>query len=443
MPKLNQLTAVQALDGLKQGKFRAEQLMRDCLDQIESREEEIRAWTYIDPEYALEHAQAADKLKESGRTLGSLHGLPIGVKDVIDTADMPTENGSPIHKNRRPDKDALCIAALKSAGAIIIGKTVTTEFANANPSKTRNPHNLEHSPGGSSAGSAAGIADHHMPLALGTQTGGSVIRPASFNGVYGFKPTLGLIPRSGVLLQSHSLDTVGVYSRSLQDLAVVTDCMSMPDPNDPESYLGSRSTLTTELDQISEKPPSFAFLETPAWAETDNSSRNAIIKATEILGDVCKKKNLPKPFDEILDLHATVFAAENAYYYGNFLRTKPDLLSSILRDRLDATKDTLARDYIAALQNKKIIYEAFSSLLDDFDAVICLSSTGPAPLGFSTTGSPAFNSPWTYLGVPCISLPKLNVSGLPLGLQIVGKRGEDGKLLRTAHWLDNYFSENK
>ena len=158
---------------------------------------------------------------------------------------------------------------------------------------------------------------------------------------------------------------------------------------------------------------------------------------------MCKKKNLPKPFDEILDLHATVFAAENAYYYGNFLRTKPDLLSSILRDRLDATKDTLARDYIAALQNKKIIYEAFSSLLDDFDAVICLSSTGPAPLGFSTTGSPAFNSPWTYLGVPCISLPKLNVSGLPLGLQIVGKRGEDGKLLRTAHWLDNYFSENK
>lgn len=439
MSKLNELTATEAVAGLARGDFSAAGLMRACLDRVAEREDDVRAWAHIDPDQAMAEAQASDARRARGDDIGPLHGLPIGIKDIIDTADMPTENGSALFEGRRPNSDAGCVAALRAAGAIIMGKTVTTELANTNPSKTRNPHNLEHTPGGSSAGSGAGVADFHLPLALGTQTGGSVIRPASFNGVYALKPTLGLIPRNGVLLQSHTLDTVGVYGRSLDDLALITDSLSIADPDDPQSYRGSRGSIAAALAQPSPPSPRFAFVETPAWELADAGARDAITDVANTLGGACVKETPPAPFDKIIDLHGAVFAAENAHYYGNHLMERPELMSDRIRARMTETWDIPARDYIAALNEREVIYHSIEALLDRYDAILCLSAAGPAPHGFETTGTPAFNSPWTYLGVPCVSLPRLTVDGLPLGVQLVGARGAEGKLMRTARWLDEFL----
>ena len=436
MKNLNTLSAATAAAGIRTKKFTSEELISDCLNRLNNREDDIQAWSYINAKHALEQAKKADKHQNEGGSLGPLHGIPIGIKDVIDTEDMPTENGSPIYEGRRPQKDALCIAALRRAGAIIFGKTVTTEFANINPSKTRNPHNIQHSPGGSSAGSGASVADFHVPVALGTQTGGSVIRPASFNGVFGLKPTLGLIPRSGMLLQSHTLDTIGIYGRTLEDLALVLDSISIPDPNDAHSYRGSIGSVQAEHSKTSKHQPKFAFLETPAWNEGNLASKKAILKTTEILGQNCKKETLPDPFNKIIDLHATVFSSENAYYYGQYLISHPNLLSKKLRHRLESTRNALASDYLTALEARNVIYNSVETLLENYDAIICLSAPGPAPHGFETTGSAVFNGLWTYLGVPCISLPLLTVEGLPQGLQLVGKRGEEGKLFRSALKLE-------
>ena len=440
MAKLNELTATEAAAGMARGDFTAANLMQACLDRIAEREDEVRAWAYIDPERAMAEARAADTARDRGESLGPLHGLPVGIKDIIDTADMPTENGSALFEGRRPNADAASVAALRAAGAIIMGKTVTTELANTNPSKTRNPHNLEHTPGGSSAGSGAGVADFHMPLAVGTQTGGSVIRPASFNGVYGLKPTLGLIPRGGALLQSHTLDTLGVYGRSLEDLALITDSLSIPEPQDPQSYDGGRSSLLAALEQPQPSGPRFAFVETPAWDRADEGAKAAIMDVARRLGEACVKETPPAPFDRILDLHGAVFAAENAHYYGAYLRDRPELLSDKIRTRLKDSYDIPARDYIEALNERAVINDAIENLLTRYDAILCLPATGPAPRGFETTGDAAFNSPWTYLGVPCVSLPRLTVDGMPLGVQLVGGRGAEGRLLRTARWLDGFLA---
>ena len=437
MSELNKLTASEAAAGLARGEFTAAELMRACLHRVAEREEDVRAWAHIDPDQAMAEAKASDAARAAGTELGPLHGLPVGIKDIIDTADMPTENGSALFEGRRPNADAGCVAALRAAGAVIMGKTVTTELANTNPSKTRNPHNLAHTPGGSSAGSGAGVADFHMPLALGTQTGGSVIRPASFNGVYGLKPTLGLIPRNGALLQSHTLDTIGVYGRSLDDLALITDSLSIADPGDPQSYRGSRGSLREALAQPVPSPPRFAFLETPAWDLASAGAQKAITDVADSLGNACAKETPPAPFDRILDLHGAIFAAENAHYYGAYLRERPELLSDKIRARMTATYDVPARDYIAALTERDVIYGSIEALLSRYDAILCLPAAGPAPRGFESTGDPAFNSPWTYLGVPCVSLPRLTVEGMPLGVQLVGARGAEGRLMRTARWLDD------
>jgi len=441
MSQLNKLTATEAAAGLSSGHFSAEDLMRSCLARVSQRDDDVQAWAYLNPDQALSAAIQADERRRVGLESGPLHGLPVGIKDIIDTADMPTENGSPLFEGRRPNQDATVVAALRAAGAVIMGKTVTTELANINPSKTRNPHDLTHSPGGSSSGSGAGVADFQVPVALGTQTGGSVIRPASFNGVYGLKPTIGLIPRGGALLQSHTLDTIGVYGRSLEDLALVADCISAPEPTDPYSYAGPRVSLLRALSSSQIATPRFAFLETPAWNTADVETRTAISDLAASLGKTCQKETLPIPFDEILDLHGAVFAAENNFYYGPFFDERPELLSDKLRGRMAETKDLSARSYVRALLERNVIYQSLENVLSRFDAILCLSSAGPAPRGFETTGSPAFNSPWTYLGVPCVSLPCLSVRGLPVGVQLVGLRGGEARLMRVARWLDERLDE--
>jgi len=440
MGKRNDLTAAEAAAGIAAGDFTSEDLLADCLDRVAARDGDVQAWAYLDPNHAMRQARDADAALKVKRARGEkpapLHGVPIGIKDVIDTVDMPTENGTPAHQGRRPAQDAACVAALRAAGAVIMGKTVTTELANITPSKTRNPHNLDHSPGGSSAGSGAAVADGQVTLALGTQTGGSVIRPASFNGIHGFKPTLGMIPRSGVLMQSHTLDTVGVYGRCLEDLALIADTLSQPDPGDSYSYRGSRAPLTAGLRAEREGPPRLAFLKTPAWPQAEEGAREAISAFVASLGEACRETEMPAPFDDILSLHATVMAAEDLAHYGPLLEDCPELLSDMLKSRMAEAEKIRADDYVKALLARDELQRDFAELFENIDAIIALSAPGPAPHGFETTGNAAFNGLWTFLGLPCVSLPLLTVNDLPLGVQVIGPYGGDAATLNTADWVE-------
>ncbi len=403
--------------------------------RIKAREEEIQAWVFLDAENALDQARAADRERASGRSVGLLYGLPVGIKDIIDTADMPTQNGSPLFQGYQPMRDAGCVSALRAAGAIIIGKTVTTELATSTPNKTRNPHNPEHTPGGSSSGSAAAVGAGTIPLALGTQTGGSVIRPGSFCGVHALKPTLGLISRTGVTLQSHTLDTVGVYGRSLADLALITDALSGHDPSDPVSYVRGRPNLTSMLARGMMTKPQFAFVKSPAWEFAETRVKESLAMIVDQLGDQVKEIEIPA-LNGIIQHHATVMGAENATYYGPLLARDPEAISPALTARIGIGAKILAVDYIKSLNARESIYADIEKILKTYSALLTLSSPGPAPKSLASTGSHVFNGMWTYLGVPCVSLPLMQIDRMPCGVQLIGMRRDEARLLATANWFE-------
>jgi Asp-tRNA(Asn)/Glu-tRNA(Gln) amidotransferase A subunit family amidase len=429
------LTAAQALNEMSSGALTSTALVQSCLDRIEERDAELQAWQYIDPAYALAQAKACDDAKAAGRPLGRLHGLPVGIKDIINTSDMPTESGSPHFKGHQPEHDARCVELLREVGAVIMGKTVTTELAALAPSKTRNPVNPAHTPGGSSAGSGAAVGANMVPLALGTQTGGSVIRPASFCGVYGLKPTVGFVPRGGVTLQSHTLDTVGVYGRSVEDLALIGDALSAFEPDDAFSYPRADTRLLEGLSGAAPASVQLAFWKTPNWDTADAKSREAFVAFADKLAGSCHEVEIPKAQNVSID-HQIIQAGENAHYYGPLYDKDKSLLTPNLRGRLEEAFNVTSRDYLGAVMRRDQHYGAVADVLDNYDAILCLSAAGPAPHGYDSTGNPIFNGLWTYLGVPCISLPLLTVDGLPLGVQLVGKRREERKLLQTAKWLE-------
>ncbi|HUG61501.1 MAG TPA: amidase family protein, partial [Methylomirabilota bacterium] len=278
------LPAVEARRRLERGELRAVDLIEANLGRIAAREPEVGAFAFIDPDTARAQAKAVDDYRGTGRPIGALHGLAVGVKDIVDTRDMPTENGTPIDAGRRPGRDATVVQRLRAAGAVVIGKTVTTELAFYQPGKTRNPANLEHTPGGSSSGSAAAVAAGMVPLAIGTQTNGSVIRPASFCGIVGFKPTHGVIPRTGILRQSPPLDTVGVFARTVEDAALLADALAGYDPGDTDTRLLPPPRL---LDVATTEPPltpTLAFVKTPAWDEAEESTKEGFVELAAALG---------------------------------------------------------------------------------------------------------------------------------------------------------------
>ena len=433
--KLTDLTAVQARDRMAKGEVTAEAYVTACLDAIDAREAEIEAWVYLDRAHALEQARAADKQRASGKGVGALHGLPVGIKDIIDTADMPTQNGSPIFKGYQPAKDASCVAQIRAAGGVVIGKTVTTELANVMPNKTKNPHNPDHTPGGSSSGSAAAVGAKTIPLALGTQTGGSVIRPASFCGIYGLKPTLGLISRSGVTLQAHTLDTVGVYGRSLADLAMITDALSAHDPSDPVSFTRARPNLAAALAQGVAAKPRFGFLKSPAWPQAEPAAQEALTAFVTKLGGVVENVEIGA-LEGVIAHQANIMGGENSAYYGPLLARHPEGVSNRLTERLGIGAKVAAGDYIRSLVARETIYAEVAKALGTYSAFITLPSCGPAPKTLASTGNAVFNAMWTYLGVPCVTLPLLTVGGLPLGVQLIGMRRDEARLLATARWLE-------
>lgn len=429
------LRAVDLRDRLASGALRAVELVEACLHRIEAREPEVQAWTWLDGDHALEQARRLDQWRQSGRPVGPLHGLPVGLKDIIDTKGIPTENGTPIDAGRVPSEDAWIVARLKAAGAIILGKTVTTECAFMHPGKTRNPHQPEHTPGGSSQGSAAAVAAGMVPLAIGTQTGGSIIRPAAFCGVVGLKPSFGLVPRTGVLTQSPFLDTLGVFARSVEDCALLAEVLAGHDPADPATEAVPMPRLLSVAQSKAPVPPMFAFLRPPGWELAEGETRAALEELANVLGEQCFEVPFGG-FDEVAAIRQRINFAEMAKCYYGLERRGRAQMSDVLRSAIDEGKTILARDYLAALDWRALLNAALDEVFERADAILCPAAPGPAPRGLESTGSAIFNGIWTLAGVPAVSLPVFtSESGLPMGVQLVGRRGDDARLLRTARWL--------
>ncbi|MPZ59344.1 MAG: amidase [Rhizobiales bacterium] len=430
------LGLAEAAADIREGRITSAELVGDCLARIEEIEPTVQAWTYLDPDHAMRQADAADLHRRNGNSLGPLHGVPVGVKDIFDTGDMPTEFGSHLWAGRTPRYDATAVARLRSAGAVIMGKTVTTEYAYFHPGKTRNPHDSARTPGGSSSGSAAAVAAHMVPGAIGSQTNGSVIRPAAFCGVVGFKPTHGLIPRSGSLMLSRTLDHVGIMARTVEDVALMAECMAGFDQEDPDTRPIARPPLAPVAVSEPPLPPQFAFVKTPAWKHADAVTQAAFAELVEILGEAVEETKMGASFDGVINLHKTVMESEMAHNFQRDYQQGRDKLSAGLRKLIERGRKYLAVDYQAAVARIAAFNAGLDSVFDEYDAILTPAAPGEAPRGLDATGNPIFCTIWTYLGTPAVTLPLLrSEAGLPLGVQLVGRRGGDARLLRTAHWL--------
>ena len=437
----SELSASDAASRLRDGALGSEELTRACLDRIEATEPAVQAWTYIDPEHALEQARQADERRSSGAAIGPLHGLPVGVKDIFDTRDMPTECGTPLMSARQPNRDAGTVTALREAGAVIMGKTATTELAMYAPGKTTNPHHPAHTPGGSSSGSAAAVASNMVPLAVGSQTNGSVIRPASFCGVYGFKPSFGAISRSGVLALSRPLDTVGVFARSVEDLALAAEPLFGFDERDPDTSLRARQKLVETATQEPPLPPVFAFVKTPVWDQAEDDTRDGFAELVDALGDQCDEVELPALFDNAVRWHRTIMCADLAKNLGQLYDSGRDKLSDVLRGMIEEGQGCLAMDYNRAMDMIQILEAGLEQIFDRYDAILTPAARGEAPAGLDATGDPIFCSLWTFVGLPAVSLPLLQGStSLPIGVQMIGARNGDPRLLRNARWLASHVA---
>ncbi len=436
---LNQLTAHKAAQKIKQREITSQELVLYYLECIKKRDNEINAWAHLNPHVVLANAASADHAISEGTTVGPLHGVPIAIKDIIDTTDFPTEHGCPIFKGNRPATDAPVVENLRNAGAIILGKTVTTELALLTPALTKNPANTEHSPGGSSSGSAAAVACDMVPAALGTQTAGSILRPASYCGVVGYKPTLGLVPRRGILMQSHTLDTAGVLTRSLHDAALLVLAMSSSEP---------RSEIRQHLSQFIDRKeptnkPNFAFVKTPVWDQVEPTAAEQISTLAENLGQSCQETEIDL-LANVIEWHRLVHLAENVAYYGPLQDNQRDQLSDGLNQRLDEGACVPVRNYIEAVSMQNAAArEIERTVFSKFTTILTPAAAGVAPKGFTSTGTPIFNGLWTYLGFPAVSIPFTDIDGLPLGIQLVAARGQDAALLQDTQWLTDFLENSK
>lgn len=414
---LHKLTATEAMRRIRGGKLHPEELVQACLARIAERDSTVRAFAWFDAETALRAARSA--------LPGPLHGLPIGVKDVLDTADMPSEYGSPIWAGWRPRADAAAVAWARAAGAVAVGKTVTTEFATRKPGPTTNPANPGHTPGGSSSGSAAGVAAGFFPLAYGTQTAGSVVRPAAYCGVVGYKPSFGTISRSGMKIMSDSLDTIGILARSVADCALFAGAVSGHDLGDPEM----RPAGT----------PRIGLCRSPTWDLAGAETQALLERVGSALGrtgaSVCDRE-LPAAFAALVQAHPIVMNSESGRALGWELAHARDGISPGLRERLEFGLGCSEAERVAAHRVFAETQAAFPAAMEGLDVLVTPSAPGEAPAGLDWTGDPAFNFIWTSLHVPCVTVPAgVGPNGLPLGIQIVGRQGEDRAVLAWAQFV--------
>jgi Asp-tRNA(Asn)/Glu-tRNA(Gln) amidotransferase A subunit family amidase len=413
-----------------------------CLEVIAAREGEVQAWQYLDPEHARAQARALDAHRKAGKPIGPLHGLPVGIKDIIDVAGMPTEHGTPLCAGHRPRRDAWLTARLRAAGAVVMGKTVTTELAVYSPDKTRNPHDPSRTPGGSSSGSAAAVAAGMVPLAVGTQTNGSVVRPAAFCGVVGYKPSFGWIPRTGVLEQSPTLDHIGVFARSVEDAALLADVLVGHDPADPATTPRPHPRLAATAAAPPPVEPAVAVVRTARWGDGEPDMAAGFEEVVARLGGDAETVDLPPPLDRIWDLHGAVMLPDLAVSFAALEARGADQLSDRLKEMMAAGRALPASDYAAAVRGRERYAAGVDEIFERFDVLLAPAVRGEAPVGLGATGDPVFCTPWTYLGLPALTLPLLvGRNGLPIGVQLVGRRDDDGRLLRAARRLVDRLRE--
>ncbi|SAI66566.1 amidase [Bordetella ansorpii] len=424
---LNKLGALEAARLLNRRELSAEQLIRACLARIEQREPQLQAWATLDAEAAIARAKVLDR----GPVRGVLHGLPLGVKDIFDTHDLPTRYGSSIYERHQPDADAACVALCRDAGVVVPGKTVTTEFATYTPGPTHNPRNLAYTPGGSSSGSAAAVGDDMVPLALGTQTAGSIIRPAAYCGIVGFKPSFGRVPRAGMKNLADSLDTIGGFARSVEDVGLLASVL-MRDPR----------LLKLDYDG----KPRIGMFRSQQWRHTQPESRIAFEHAARVLSAAgAHVQEMPMPVEDcmVVQLHADIMSFEASMSLAYERHTHGVQLSMKLQAVLDAGAGISTERYLTLRQHAARLSARTDAWFDDYDILLAPSAAGEAPFFEQGTGDPQFCRGWTLAGVPTVHLPFAHgPQGLPVGLQAVGRANDDHRLLSIANWVQALLAEH-
>jgi amidase len=423
MTEPNTWSASAAAAAVAERKIKSVELVAACLDRIKAREPEIGAWTFLDPERALAEARARDAEKPRG----PLHGVPVAIKDIIDTADMPTTYGSPIYAEHRPGVDAACVTLIRRAGGIPLGKTVTTEFAYFAPGKTRNPHNPRHTPGGSSSGSAAAVADAMVPAALGTQTAASIVRPATFCGVVGYKPTIGMYPLAGIKPFAASFDTLGTLTRGVDDAMLMWRVLHADN--------AARAPRTA--------PPRIGLCRTPQWDQAEPATVQAFETAARKLrqaGAVVADVELPTRFKDLVEMHKRIMAFESARAYASEYANHRDLLSPQLIELVEAGLKQPVTTYLGDRRTLEGAKRELAAVMAGHDALLAPSARGEAPEGLAATGDPVFSRMWTLLQGPNIALPvERGPRGLPTGIQLIGGYAADPDLLATARWAEEHL----
>ena len=414
---LNALSATELVAQIAAGAITCEQVARDCLARIEAREPGVKAWAYIDPDLVLRNAKALD----APQPRGPLHGVPVGVKDVIETDDMPTQMGSPIYRDYRTRSDASCVAILRAAGALIFGKTVTCEFAGPAANVTTNPHDPARTPGGSSSGSGAAVADYMVPFGFGTQTGGSVQRPSSFCGIVGYKPSFGLINPQGVKPAAESLDTVGLMVRTVEDAELF---MRVLTGSEPVQWLSA------------DRPIRVGLCRTYAWDGAEDATRQAVEDAARRLekaGFKLRDVELPSPCEQLPKTREIINDFERARGMAWEWNTHPGQISAALTKAIRNGLTIARAQYIDALDMVEQCRQRTAQLFDDVDVLLTPTVNGEAPLGLANTGDHRFQSIWTQLRTPAITLPThAGPNGMPVGIQLVGPCYADDRLLAVA-----------
>ena len=430
------LSALELSNLLSKGDITADELAKSYLKRIEKFEKDVKAWAFFDPNFVLKKASECDNLKNIGRPIGPLHGIPIAIKDIFGTDEMPTECGTILRKKRYSKGDSTVVSLLKSSGAYVMGKTVTTEFAYFDPGKTTNPHDYNRTPGGSSSGSAAAVASFMTPVAIGSQTNGSVIRPASYCGVLGYKPSYGLISRNGVLRQSFLLDHVGIFSRTVDDLAFISQEIIKRDTEDRSTVQFASGNFLNIAKEDPPFDPRFIFFKTDMWKNLDKETIKIFEKFIKEQGSNVEVHDTPSYFKDIIKYHKIIHETDMAYAFSDYYKNSKNKLGKELVKAIERGQNYKSRDYVEAVENRDYFYKIFSEVFNDYHAILTPAASGEAPKGLKSTGSPEFSTIWTFLGMPSISLPLLSGSNnLPLGVQLVGEKFDDARLMRTANWI--------
>jgi Asp-tRNA(Asn)/Glu-tRNA(Gln) amidotransferase A subunit family amidase len=417
--ELNTLSATEIAAGVSDGAFTAEEVTKACLDHIAAREDVVGAWEFLDPELALAQAREVDAVPEKG----VMAGVPVGVKDIIDTHDMPTGMGSPIYDGHRPPADASCVAQMRAAGAVILGKTVTCEFAGLTPRKTTNPHDPARTPGGSSSGSAAAVADRMLPIAFGTQTGGSVLRPSSYCGIIGYKPSFDTFSLTGVYPAAESLDTLGLHARALEDIELAMSALLM-----------RPHALVPDL----QRPPVVGLCKTTMWDAAQPESREAVENAAAAMkaaGAQVRDFELPEEFDWLGELRGIINGRERAVVMADEWARNRDGLSDQMQKIIQDGLDTDHRDYVDAMYLMETCRARTTQAFEGCDVLLTPVVDGEAPVGLDETGSPRFQALWTMLHTPTTTLPThTGPNGLPVGIQLVAPYRADRSLMAISRW---------